>query len=80
MIKLVALDLDGTLLSSFGLLSPFAAQTLRDLRKKGIIVAISSGRPFYSVQNIIPDDCYDYASCMAGFLYLLACAAAGWTY
>jgi len=66
MIKLVALDLDGTLLSSFGLLSPFAAQTLRDLRKKGIIVAISSGRPFYSVQNIIPDDCYDYASCMNG--------------
>ena len=66
MIKLVALDLDGTLLSSFGVLSADAADTLRQLRKKGILVVISSGRPYYSVQHIIPDDCYDYASCMNG--------------
>ena len=66
MIKLVALDLDGTLLSSFGSLSAEAANTLRQLRKKGILVVISSGRPFYSVKHIIPDDCYDYASCMNG--------------
>lgn len=66
MIKLVALDLDGTLLSSFGVLSEEAADTLRKLRKKGITVTISSGRPLYSVAGIIPEDCYDYASCLNG--------------
>lgn len=66
MIKLVALDLDGTLLSTFGVLSKEAADTLRALRQKQIIVVISSGRPYYSVANMIPSDCYDYASCMNG--------------
>lgn len=66
MIKLTAFDLDGTLLSTFGALSQQASDTLRQLRAQGVVVVISSGRPFYSVQNIIPDDCYDYASCMNG--------------
>jgi Cof subfamily protein (haloacid dehalogenase superfamily) len=66
MIKLVACDLDGTLLSSFGMLSKEAADTLRQLRAHGVRVVISSGRPYYSVAHIIPEDCYDYASCMNG--------------
>ncbi len=65
-IKLFATDLDGTLYSSFGTLSEYAKNTLIQARKKGIKIVISSGRPYYSIQRTIPDECYDYASCMNG--------------
>ncbi len=65
-IKLFATDLDGTLFSSFGTLSKTAKDALIALRKKGVIVVISSGRPYYSIQRTIPKECYDYASCMNG--------------
>lgn len=65
-IKLVATDCDGTLFSTFGVLSAFAKETLRKLRQAGIIVVISSGRPYYSIERSIPKDCFDYASCMNG--------------
>lgn len=61
-----ATDLDGTLLSRFSTLSDRAADDLRKLREKGIIVVICTGRPFYSVKRIIPEDLYDYAICMNG--------------
>ena len=63
---MIALDLDGTLFSKFGTLSSYAADVLRQVRKKGILVVISSGRPLYSIQREIPEDCYDYASCQNG--------------
>lgn len=63
---MIALDLDGTLFSKDGTLSPYARSVLRKVRKNGILVVISSGRPLYSIQREIPDDCYDYASCQNG--------------
>ena len=66
MIRMIALDLDGTLFSKFGTLSSYAADVLRKVRKNGILVVISSGRPLYSIQREIPEDCYDFASCLNG--------------
>lgn len=66
MIKLIACDLDGTLFSSFGTLSPYAKDVLQKCKDKGIIVVISSGRPYYSITNSIPEELFDYASCMNG--------------
>lgn len=65
-IRLFATDLDGTLFSTFGTLSSDAQEALRSLRARGIIVVVSTGRPFYSVRNTLPDDLYDYAACMNG--------------
>ncbi len=65
-IRIFATDLDGTLFQNWNTLSPYAADTLRKLRAKGIKVVISTGRPYYSVKNNIPEELYDYASCMNG--------------
>ena len=59
-------DLDGTLLSRFSTLSDRAAEDLKKLKENGIIVVICTGRPFYSVNRIIPEELYDYAICMNG--------------
>jgi Cof subfamily protein (haloacid dehalogenase superfamily) len=65
-IKRFVTDLDGTLLSRFSKLSGRAAEALRKLKQKGIAVVICTGRPFYSVKRIIPEELYDYAICMNG--------------
>lgn len=65
-VRMFVTDLDGTLLSRFSTLSDRAAEDLRKLREKGIIVVICTGRPFYSVRHIIPEELYDYAICMNG--------------
>ncbi len=65
-IRMFATDLDGTLLSRFSTLSERAADALRKLKEKGIIVVICTGRPFYSVRRIVPEELYDYAICMNG--------------
>lgn len=65
-IRLLATDLDGTLFSRFSKLSPRAVSVLKALKKKNIIVVISSGRPLYSVLRSIPQELFDYASCMNG--------------
>ena len=65
-IRMFVTDLDGTLLSRFSTLSDRAAEDLRKLKEKGIIVVICTGRPFYSVKRIVPEELYDYAICMNG--------------
>ena len=64
-IRLFATDLDDTLLVN-GKLTPKGKEALIRLRQKGIIVVIASGRPFYSIRRIIPDEAYDYACCYNG--------------
>lgn len=51
--KLLALDLDGTLLNSEGNVSKENALWLEKARSKGIQVTIASGRPRHSVQPFI---------------------------
>ena len=59
-IKLFATDLDGTLFSRPSHLSPYAEETLRTLRKKGVEVAICTGRHYARILNDFPKDTYDY--------------------
>lgn len=49
MIKLIATDMDGTLLDSKGNLSPEFYNLLDQLNKKGILFAIASGRQYFTL-------------------------------
>ncbi|MHC5229707.1 Cof-type HAD-IIB family hydrolase [Enterococcus sp. LJL99] len=53
MIRLVALDLDGTLLDEKGDISESTLQTIFQLRTNGIKIVLCTGRPFYSLAPII---------------------------
>lgn len=44
--KLIALDLDGTLFSSSGEVTPYTREQIRLAANSGIVIVISSGRPF----------------------------------
>ncbi|MDO5784300.1 MAG: Cof-type HAD-IIB family hydrolase [Eubacteriales bacterium] len=50
-IKLIALDLDGTLLSPEGQVHPIEQDTLQQVRRAGVSVAIATGR---SIQDTLP--------------------------
>jgi len=50
--RLVAFDLDGTMLRSDGSLSEENCRVLQALRKRGVVLVPSSGRPFCGIQNL----------------------------
>ena len=52
-IKLVALDLDGTLLDGPDLVLPEAVRELVQLGERGVMTAIATGRPLRDVERII---------------------------
>ena len=52
MYKLVAIDLDGTLLNSYGKITPKSKETLTKAIESGIDVVLTSGRPISSVKNL----------------------------
>ena len=52
MYKLVAIDLDGTLLNSYGEVSNKNKETIEKAMKKGIEIVLTSGRPIMSVKNL----------------------------
>lgn len=54
MIKLIAADLDGTLLNSRKQLSPDLPALLRQLRDKGIRFTPASGRQYYNLIRLFP--------------------------
>lgn len=53
MIRLVALDLDGTLLDRQGLISDATRQTIQQVRRSGVKVVLCTGRPFYSLAPLL---------------------------
>ena len=53
MIKLVAIDLDGTLLNPQGELSTSVKQTIQSVRQEKIKIVLCTGRPFYSLAPLI---------------------------
>ena len=55
MYKLVAIDLDGTLLNSYGQISERNRQAIKKAQEKGINIVLASGRLFNSVKNISND-------------------------
>ena len=52
MYKLVAIDLDGTMLNSYGVVSEETKNTIKEVEKQGIEVIIASGRPIDSIKQI----------------------------
>ena len=52
MYKLVAIDLDGTMLNGYGVVTENTKQTIKNAIKKGIDVIIASGRPIDSIKTI----------------------------
>ena len=52
MYKLVAIDLDGTLLNSYGVVTEYTKQILREKIQKGIQIVLASGRPIDSIKTI----------------------------
>lgn len=59
--KLVCIDLDGTLLDAHHKINPFTLEVLRTLEKKGIKLAIATGRDGFDAKHhaqIISKDCF----------------------
>lgn len=59
-IRLIAMDMDGTLLDSSQQITPFTARTLREVRKQGVKLAICSGRSpgdlaLFALENELED-------------------------
>lgn len=52
MYKLVAIDLDGTLLNSYGTVTEYTKQTIKKCIQKGIEIVLASGRPNDSIESI----------------------------
>ena len=52
MYKLVAIDLDGTLLNSYGTVTEYTKQTIKKCIQNGIEIVLASGRPNDSIEAI----------------------------
>ena len=69
MYQLVAIDLDGTLLNTYGQVSEKNRNAIKEMQEKGIEVVIASGRPKDSVINFAQDLGIDnYCICGNGSL------------
>ena len=55
MYKLAAVDLDGTMLNSYGVVTENTKNVIKNTIKKGTDVIIASGRPIDSIQSIAKD-------------------------
>ena len=51
MYKLVAIDLDGTMLNKYGIITQNTKDVIKKVQEKGIEVVIASGRTINSVKN-----------------------------
>ncbi len=52
MYKLIAIDLDGTMLNSYGIVSEETKKTIKKVEEQGVEVVIASGRPIASIKEI----------------------------
>lgn len=52
MYKLVAIDLDGTMLDSYGMVTEKTKKTIKKVEEQGVSVIIASGRPIDSIKSI----------------------------
>ena len=52
MYKLIAIDLDGTLLNSYGEISIENRKAIKNAISKNIEIVLASGRPIISVKNL----------------------------
>ena len=67
MYKLITIDLDGTLINSQGQITEEDKKAINDIKQKGSIVVINSGRQLETVRNIAKDiGSVDYCVCGNG--------------
>ena len=52
MYKLIAIDLDGTLLNSYGVITENTKKIIKKVEKQGVNIILASGRPIDSIQAI----------------------------
>ena len=52
-IKLIAIDLDGTLLNDKKEITPFTLETLKEASRRGVYVVLASGRPIKGMLHLI---------------------------
>ncbi len=52
-IRLIAIDLDGTLLNEHHTLNPATVETIKEAKKQGITVVLCSGRPLTGLQTFL---------------------------
>ena len=52
MYKIIALDLDGTLLNSYGEITPRTKEAIKRAIEKGSKIVLASGRPVSAIENI----------------------------
>jgi Cof subfamily protein (haloacid dehalogenase superfamily) len=55
MIKLISLDIDGTLLDNQGELPAANLKAIRSARERGIHIILNSGKPFSAISNLVND-------------------------
>lgn len=55
MIKLIAIDLDGTLLNSEGNISDKNKQALHDAHHKGVKIVLCTGRPYLLMKDFVEE-------------------------
>ncbi|QTU82877.1 sugar-phosphatase [Carnobacteriaceae bacterium zg-C25] len=55
MVKLVAIDIDGTLLNSAGVLTDAVKNTLKKASEKGVKVVLATGRPLKGVEALLKE-------------------------
>lgn len=54
-VKAIMCDLDGTLLTSGGTVSPVTREAIRKAREKGILFGLSTGRDVHSVKTLLKE-------------------------
>ena len=66
--KVIAVDLDGTLLDSDHQIHPDMQELIQVLRSKGYIFGVATGRPYFSVLSVIPNpkESLDFLICNNG--------------
>ena len=55
MYKLVVIDLDGTMLNSYGVVTNETKEVIKKVEKQGVEVVIASGRPIDSIKEIVKE-------------------------
>ena len=61
MYKLIAIDLDGTMLNSYGIITENTKEMIQKVYNKGVEIVIASGRNVNSIKNIAQElGCINY--------------------
>jgi len=65
--ELIAFDMDGTLLRSDGSLSPRVRQAVREMKNRGCVIVLATGRPWKAVTETVTGlGVVDYCVCLNG--------------